>query len=84
MCVEFENVMKSATKKKNTSTCLITSHLCVDTRSGLRRHLKSKLSIVGCQGVVQLGGLDPGFAQGGPTKVGACKSIQFTESAHVV
>ena len=27
--------------------------------------------IVGGQGVVQLGGPGPGFAQGGPTKVGA-------------
>ena len=30
--------------------------------------------MVGCRGVVQVGGPGPGFAQGGCTKVGACKS----------
>ena len=40
--------------------------------------------IVGCQGVVQIGGPDPGFAKRGPTKVGACESILFTESSCVV
>ena len=36
-------------------------------------HGKLNLScIVGCQGVVQLGAPVPGFAWGGPAKVGAC------------
>ena len=43
-----------------------------------------KRYIVNCQGEVQLGGSAPGFAQGGPAKVGACKSILFTDSSRVV
>ena len=31
--------------------------------------------IVGCLGVVQLGGLDPWFNQGGPAKVGASEPL---------
>ena len=37
--------------------------------------------IVGCQGVVQLGGLGPVFDGGDPTKVRAFKPILFTESS---
>ena len=40
--------------------------------------------IVGCRGVVQLGGLDPCYNRGVPAKVGACKPFQITESSHVV
>ena len=36
--------------------------------------------IIGCQGVVPLGGPDPWYNLGGPTKVEACKSFLFTES----
>ena len=39
---------------------------------------------MGCRGVAQLGGPAPGFAQRGPAKVGACKSILFTESSRVI
>ena len=40
--------------------------------------------IVGCQGAVQLGVPAPRFVQRGPAKVGACKSVLFTESSRVV
>ena len=46
--------------------------------------MKLLLYIVGCRGVVQLGGADLGFAREGPTKVGACKSILFTGGSCVV
>ena len=37
--------------------------------------------MVGCQGVVQLGGPDPWFNRGGPAKVGQLKSFLFTGSS---
>ena len=40
--------------------------------------------IVGCQGVVQLGGSDPWYNWAGPAEVVARKSFQFTESSLVV
>ena len=40
-----------------------------------------KRSIVGCQCVVQLGGLVPCCSLQGPPKVKACKSFLFTESS---
>ena len=40
--------------------------------------------IVSCQGVVQLGVPTSRFVRGGPIKVGAPKSILFTESSCVV
>ena len=43
-----------------------------------------RLSVVGCRGVVLLGAPATRFVQRGPTKVGACKSILFNESFHVV
>ena len=42
------------------------------------------LNIVGCQGVLQLGGPDLWYNQGDPAKVGACKSFLFTASSLVV
>ena len=42
------------------------------------------LCIVGCRSVVQLGGPDPWYNQGGPAKVGARKSFLSTESFLVV
>ena len=43
-----------------------------------------QIYIVGCWGVVQLGGPDPRYNWGGPAQVGACKSCLFTESFLVV
>ena len=40
--------------------------------------------IVGCRGLVQLGGTDPWYNQGGPAKVGARKLFLFTKSSFVV
>ena len=37
-----------------------------------------------CRGVVRLGVPDPWNNWGGPAKVGACKSLLFTESSLVV
>ena len=48
------------------------------------RGLNNLKLIVGCRGVVQLGGPDPWVNRGGPTKVGAHKSFLFTESSLVV
>ena len=45
---------------------------------------KSCTYTVGCQGVVELGVPAPRFVRGGHAKVGACKSILFTESFHMV
>ena len=50
----------------------------------LNRDARTWPYLVSCQGVARLGVLGPGFARGGPTKVGACKSILFTESYSVV
>ena len=38
--------------------------------------------IVGCRGVVQLGGPDPWYYQGGPAKVEASKSIFYITLLH--
>ena len=43
-----------------------------------------KTYIVGCWGVLQLGFPAPGFGRGAPAKVGACKSIIFTESSFII
>ena len=40
--------------------------------------------LVGCRGVVQLGGPDPWYNWGGPTKVGVLKSFLFSEYSLVV
>ena len=39
---------------------------------------------MGCQGVVQLGGPDPWYNQGGPAKVKARKFFLFTEGFLVI
>ena len=43
-----------------------------------------KVYIVGCRGVVQLGGPDPWYNWGGPAKVGAGESFLFTDSSLIV
>ena len=44
----------------------------------------SKICLVGCRGVVQLGGPDPWYTWIGPAQVGAHKLFLFTESSLVV
>ena len=52
----------------------------------IKRHSPELLVtyIVGCVGVVQLGGSDPLYNHSGPAKMGACKYFLFTESSVVV
>ena len=40
----------------------------------------NNIYIVSCRGVVKPGGADPWYNQGGPIKVGACKSFLFALS----
>ena len=40
--------------------------------------------MIGCRGVVELGGPDSWYSRGGPAKVGACKLLPFTENSLVV
>ena len=47
-------------------------------------HKGTFIKVVGCRGVVQLGGPDHWYNQVGPVKVGARKSFLFTESSGVV
>ena len=66
-----------------------TNHVivCGQTRRLLMKQVKNLffiLNIVGCRGVLQLGGPDLWYNQGDPAKVGACKSFLFTASSLVV
>ena len=38
----------------------------------------NNIYIVSCRGVVKPGGADPWYNQGGPIKVGACKSFLYS------
>ena len=61
---------------------------CSTNKNGLGQFqglcLVAFVYVISCQGVVQLGGPAPRFVRGGPAKVGACKSILFTDSSCVV